>query len=141
MRRLDDWPSRLAACIEAARCRPFVWGEHDCCLFACDCVAAMTGVDPAARFRGGYGDAAGARQALRRYGGGGLLETVARLARGHGCPELPPLSAGRGDLVLLPGRGAGPDGLGVCVGARALVATPGGLRAVPARHWRRAWKI
>lgn len=100
----------------------------------------MTGVDPAAAFRAGYSDEAGARRALRRFAGGGLAAVAARLARLHGYEEVPPAKAGRGDVVLLSGSN-GPDGLGVCVGSRALVATPAGLRAVPARFWRRAWKI
>lgn len=136
-----DWASRLADCVEVARGRPFRWGEHDCCLFTCDCVAAMTGTDPGVAFRETYGDEAGARRALRRFAGGGLAAVAARLARLHGYEEVPPVKAGRGDVVLLSGAGAGPDGLGVCVGSCALVATPAGLRAVPARFWRRAWKI
>ncbi len=46
-RRRPDWPARLRTIIEAARERPFSWGQHDCCLFASDAIEAMTGVDPA----------------------------------------------------------------------------------------------
>lgn len=139
--RKPDWPSRLAASIESARKRRFAWGEHDCCLFACACIAAMTGVDPARGFRGRYRNRRGALRALRRRAGGGLAETVAALAARHGYAEIAPLKAGRGDLVLLTGRGAGPDGLGICVGRAALVATPEGLQAITPQAWQRAWKI
>ena len=54
MQRYPDWPSRLERYLQAARGRPFSWGENDCALFACGAVAAMTGEDPASRFRAGY---------------------------------------------------------------------------------------
>ena len=67
LRRLEDWPERLAEAIEAANERPFSWGRHDCCLFACDAVMAMTGVDPAKPFRGKYKTKRGAFGVLKRF--------------------------------------------------------------------------
>ena len=52
MKRLEDWPERLAAFVEARRAMPFRWGQNDCALFAADAVAAVTGVDLAERWRG-----------------------------------------------------------------------------------------
>ena len=54
MNRLEDWPERLAAYVDARRSALFVWGEHDCVLFAAGAIEAITGVDVAADARGGY---------------------------------------------------------------------------------------
>lgn len=63
MRRLN-WHQHLAQTLQAAMTRPFSWGEHDCCLFAADCVQAVTGVDVAADFRGTYTTPLGAKKPL-----------------------------------------------------------------------------
>ncbi len=61
MIRHADWPARLAAYIEAHRSAPFAWGVHDCVLFASGAIAAITGTDPAASFRGRPGAGADSR--------------------------------------------------------------------------------
>ncbi len=47
----------------------FRWGETDCILSACNHVLAMTGIDPAAPWRGTYHDEAGARAIYDAHGG------------------------------------------------------------------------
>lgn len=49
----------------------FVWGRTDCLMSVCAYVAAVTGTDPAAPWRGTYDDEAGARRILAA--GGGVL--------------------------------------------------------------------
>lgn len=63
MRQLN-WHQHLAQTLQAAMTRPFSWGEHDCCLFAADCVQAVTGADVATDFRGTYRTAPGAKKAI-----------------------------------------------------------------------------
>jgi len=142
--RRPDWPSRLMAAIEAARNRPFSWGGLDCCLFACDCVAAMTGVDPAAEFRGRYDSSAKARRRLRAFsGGGGLEATVAMLAARHGMAEVRVAQAQRGDLVLIdaPEWPSERRALAVCAGLRLAVMTAGGVDFVAPARGLRAWRV
>ncbi|MGL5116503.1 MAG: DUF6950 family protein [Beijerinckiaceae bacterium] len=67
MTRHEDWRARLASLVAARRAQAFVWGEADCCLWASDAVAAMTGRDIAAPLRG-YSTRFGALRALRRAG-------------------------------------------------------------------------
>jgi hypothetical protein len=143
MIRYPDWPSRLMGAIDAARAKPFSWGELDCCLFACDCVAAMTGVDPAAWFRGRYHTAAGARRKLRIYSGGGLEATVALLAARHGLPEIMVAQAQRGDLVLIDAAECPPEAraLAVCAGLRLAVMTERGVGFVSPARGLRAWRV
>lgn len=142
MQRFPDWPSRLDRYVAATRDKRFRWGEVDCCLWACGAVAAMTGVDPAAPLRGRYHDLDGAIGALTAFAGGGLLETVRKLASEHGKQELRgPLYAQRGDLVVARGPRGWPDGLGVCTGGSAAYLTPKGLRHVRLKHAVAAWRI
>ena len=142
MQRRPDWPERLAAYVaEGAQVR-FRWGEVDCCLWACGGIEAITGIDPAADLRGAYRDRAGAVDALRAFAGGGLRETVEKLANRYGKPALPgPLYAQRGDLVIAEGPKDWPDGLGLCLGATAVYLTPRGPRHVALEKALAAWRI
>ena len=136
MRRTPDWPERLADAVRAARARPFAWGEHDCALFAFDCVLAMTGEDHLAAFRGRYRSAKGAVRALRRIGGVKTLEELTtRILKRPALPE----TAQRGDLVMIDGE-LGPT-LGICLGARSAFAGPDGLVFAPTATVRRAWSV
>lgn len=139
--RLPDWENLLAEYLADVRLRPFEWGEHDCILHACAAVAAMTGDDPAAAYRGQYSDRIGAARVLRDLGRGTLLQTVdASFVR------KPVALAQRGDLVEWNG------GIGICLGAvgafvgEAVDESTGeplatGLIDVPRREWRRAWSV
>jgi hypothetical protein len=64
MTRLELWPSRLDAVIQAAATRPFAWGEHDCCTFAADCVEAVTGTRVWPADFGTYTTSMGAQKAM-----------------------------------------------------------------------------
>ncbi|MDF2603503.1 hypothetical protein [Sphingomonas sp.] len=98
MHRKPDWDARLAAYLEPLRARPFVWGEHDCCIFAAGAVEAMTGVDPMPEFRGRYRTAIGSARALRRYGAGDLAATLdGKFTR------ISAALAHRGDIVMSSG--------------------------------------
>lgn len=67
--RHRQWQSRLAAVIDGRLSAPFAWGTNDCCMFAADCVQAVTGIDPAAALRGTYSNALEAVAALESLGG------------------------------------------------------------------------
>jgi len=106
MKRFPDWPQRLAAAIAARRDVPHIWGQNDCALFAADLVAAETGQDFGAMFRGRYSDEEGAKAILAAHGWATLADVADHcLPRREGRPR-------RGDLVLEEGR-FGPF-LGVC---------------------------
>lgn len=105
--RAADWEARLATLLDRLKDAPFKWGTHDCALFSASAVKAMSGVDPAADFRGAYDTEAGARQALRDHAAGTLLRTVKAWL---GDPK-PVAQAQRGDIVMLDRTT-----VGVCVG-------------------------
>lgn len=79
--------------------KPFVWGESDCCLAACDVLVAIGLPDPAQRFRGTYDDAAGAADVLARHGG--LVATVTPAFASLGWPEIRPDAAMAGDIGIV----------------------------------------
>ncbi len=132
LRRREDWPERLHACIEARRGTPFAWGIQDCVTFAAACVASMTDEDPLADLPA-WGSREEADRALLAEGG--LLTAVN--ARFAPCD---PARASRGDLVLV--RSDAPlPALGVCLGA--FCAAPGeqGLQFLPMTAARLAWRV
>jgi hypothetical protein len=132
MTRIREWQSALAELIGARMSMPFAWGEHDCCLFAADCVKAITGHDPAADARGSYSDERGAVRVLSKMGG---LEQIAATRCGD---EVPPAMARIGDVVLgMVDR----ECLGVCTGETWHVPSAGGLVARSMSEALKAWRV
>lgn len=126
-----DWHNRLIAVIRAAEKRPFLWGEHDCCLFAADCAEAMTGDNFANGWRGTYDSETGAKKALLR--GGGSLENV--LAKY--LDEVPVKMAQRGDIAVV--ENSGTRCAGVIYSGAVWVPGEAGLvclRIKPLSTWR-----
>jgi hypothetical protein len=107
MIRHPDWFDRLQTYLDTVAEKPFLWGEHDCALFAASAVQRMTGVDPAEAFRNLYDSELGARKALREVGQGTLLKTAKHW---FGAPKSV-YFAKRGDLVM-----RDRTTLGICVG-------------------------
>lgn len=61
--------SKAAETLALWRRTPFVWGQADCILSVADHVLAVTGKDPAARWRGSYKTEEGATALAESYGG------------------------------------------------------------------------
>lgn len=137
--RLPDWPERLDAVIESARHRPFIWGQHDCCLFVADAVAAITGVDFASDWRDQYGDVIDARQLIRKCGFRSFTDLVSVLCQASGWPEITPARAGRGDVCILILDST--EHLCLCTGAHLAVPGDQGLVFYPRSLAQRAWRI
>lgn len=137
MMRQTNWPARLNAFIEQRRKMPFAWGGNDCCLFVCDWISLLTGIDPAKKLRGTYADALSAARVLKRHRG--VEAIAARQCRANGWPSVPVVSAMRGDIVSLPTEhGAA---LGICLGRHAAFPGPAGLVFVALHECRHAWNI
>ena len=123
--RHPDWQARLTAWLAEAARTPFRDGVHDCALFAAGGVAAMTGTDPAARFRGRYTTLRGGLRVLRHEGlAGNHIDLTARLFE-----AIPPAFARPGDLAAV----TGDDGpaLGIVQGEMIYVLRRDGLGLVP----------
>ena len=131
--RFEDWPRRLDAAIEAARARPFCWGEQDCALFAAAVVEAVTGRDFGAEFRGCYASALEARRQMEARGG---------LAAITSCFLGDPVQvtvARRGDVVLRLGEHG--ESLGICLGAKCAFTGFDGLVFTPLKECVLAWRV
>jgi len=109
----------------------------------------MTGIDLAAAFRGQYQREDAALAAMGRIcQDATTLEHVAeQVAAKHGIPEIKPLHAQRGDVVLLdnpsPSTGLNRQALGIVHlnGHHVVVTGPDGLRLLRLAHVRRGWRI
>lgn len=139
MRRLPDWEERLTAVLAKSFEREFRYGEFDCCLFACECIGALTGEDLSLGLRGTYSDSLGAALAMRRAFGGGVSEIATGVAIRNDIREIPPSFAGPGDIVLIDAENTA---LGVCAGEHVLVPELGaGLTTRSMEDAMRAWRI
>lgn len=141
MTRLPDWETRLHAALITRTSTHFEWGTHDCALFACDCVLAMTGVDIADWFRGKYRSRNGALRIMRKFTGGYGLDSLAeKIAAQHRIHEVKMTEAKRGDIVLVDANG---PTLGIVSldGIRGYAASPQGLTEFRVLSARRAWSI
>lgn len=130
----DDWLERLWKTLDAARDRPFVYGN--CVLLAAECVDAMTDSD----FRTAVGPLIDEAQE-RPY----FLEEL----EGYTCEKLgEPVAinwADQGDVVLLDLRGAyhpaGPA-LGICTGTHiACAGIPTGVVYLKRERGLKAWRV
>jgi hypothetical protein len=139
--RKPNWQTELHSFLQSRRSAEFRYGSFDCCLFACDAILAMTHVDIAAPFRGQYGSRSEAYRAIEAYAGRASVEAVTeRVISENGMPEVTPLKARRGDLVLLRRPKdfslaiVGLDGAILAAGAR-------GFERVPSCFAVRAWRV
>lgn len=135
MARVENWEQHLAAAIEAAGARGFVWGANDCATFAFETRAVLIdGEDIAARWRGRYTTALGSLRVMRRLG----WESLEAMGRDLlGPPLATPLLAQRGDLVL----GGEDPAFGVCCGAEAAFVAPEGLTLLPLTACSIGWRV
>jgi hypothetical protein len=120
--RQKGWQGRLVAYLDMAGRRPFVPGQHDCALFTAGAVAAMTGIDYAADYRGRYTTTRGGLRVLRRDG---FADHVA-LAAAHFPATGQPVP---GDLAAVDSA-EGPA-LGVVQGEFVYLLAPGGMTLAP----------
>src|SRR5713226_4773618 len=101
MKRIKGWEAQLVKTLHEAETKPFEWGQHDCSVFACNVVLAITGVDLAKNFRGTYNTVETAYQTVKEFAGGGLEALVDKQANDFEIPEISPRLAQRGDVVLV----------------------------------------
>jgi len=108
LRRLPDWASRLEQFLTCTLLSPppFEYGVWDCCMFPADAICMMTGVDVAATVRRQYTSRRTFLALMQKRMGfpdvpATLPDFVGHLLAPHSVPEIPPSSAGRGDLVAI----------------------------------------
>ncbi|MFZ2869918.1 DUF6950 family protein [Zavarzinia sp.] len=124
--------------LDSCRRRRWEWGAHDCTLFAADWVRLVTGLDPAADWRGRYASADECRSRLSNAGG--IEAVVSRSMRLAGLAETTDPRPGDVGLVRAP---TGVEAMGVisaiCQGDLWVARTVGRVVAAPfplVRAWR-----
>lgn len=132
--RLPDWNTRLVAYLTEAARTPFAEGTHDCALFFAGGVNAMTGVDPAARWRGRYTTTRGGLRVLRRDGFSDHIAVAA-----HQFEEIPPAFARPGDGAAV--RTSEGEALGIVQGEWVYVLDRSGAALVPLLTAQRAFRV
>lgn len=101
LHRLKDWPERLSHALSQRGA--LVWSETDCACWAASSAEAVTGVDPAAPYRGRY-ESYGEGLALIGLDGFRHMKHWAD----RWWPRIPPAMARRGDWAWV--RDDAPDG-------------------------------
>lgn len=135
--RINNWPETLALFIEEKKAHSFDWATNNCGFFACDWIAMVVGVDPAADFRDKIDSALSAQRVLDEVGG---IESIATdAAFKFGWPPVAPAYARRGDIVSLDGGNG--ISLGVCLGAESVFLQKTGIAFFNTLQARRAWRI
>ena len=120
--------AELNELIEREMCRPFVWGESDCCCAVCNILVAMGHDDPMAAHRRGYSDKAHARVVMAAS----MLGVAVREAKRLGWPEIDPDRARDGDIGIIDRT------LAIFSGGWWIAKSGGGC--ILKRKARRAWR-
>lgn len=141
--RKHNWQSALDRFLLDHQCDKFSYGTWDCCLFVCDAIQVMTGVDVAAPFRGAYDSRTKAMTAVRKYTGKASVRAVVeKVTADNAMLPVPILRAQRGDVVLIR-RGARDFSLGIVAlnGQDAVVLAPGGIARIPVADAIQGWRV
>lgn len=122
---------------DAAR-RGFVWGEHDCILFAAGWVREVSGVDPAAAWRGGYLGEIEGRTLLAQLGG--LSQVMGRALAACNWRSVSVVAFEAGDVVLAAPRDEAQHRAGIAVDARKIALLTRRGIVVASMPVLRAWR-
>lgn len=133
MTRFPDWQIRFQAFVLDKQSEPFSWGRNDCCIFAADCVAALTGCDFASEYRGIYRTEKTAYKLLKEFGG---IQGLAENALGASMSRH---RATVGDVVLVMMNGR--EALGICNGATIIGPGANGIAVMDMAGSIMAWKV
>ena len=143
VKRKQNWEFALHEFFTGRAGDPFVYGTNDCAIFVADAVKAATGTDIACDFRGKYKTELGSLKALRQVCGGTTVEHAIEYAsRQHALEELPSVYyAHRGDVVLFDNVDGKALGIVYLNGKDAVFTGPDGLRKIPVKQCKRAWRV
>lgn len=141
MKRFEDWPTLLDQFLLERKSEPFVWGKNDCCLFACDAVLRMTGIDLAKDFRGKYDSQLDAMKAIKKFGAKSVGDLADTIASKHGIVSLVSTYAQRGDVALLDLEYGESLGIVSLNGCEIWVPGTDKIEVVPTMKALRAWRI
>lgn len=140
MPRYENWETRLSEFLEECIDKPFKRGQHDCALFAANCINVVrnTKEDIGKEFRIDYKNRQKAVELLKKKGFANL-EAVATKKLG---PKYPSAKFGkRGDCVSVKCS----EGIALAIvdltGKRAVTTGKNGLEYYSINEWLNAWEV
>lgn len=121
MDRLKDWETRFDRFLNEYSKKEFGWGTADCCIFACDAVEALSGINPYPYFPADYNSEEEAVKAVKGFAyldefGDALIATVELMSEYFGLEEIEPGYLKKGDIVLAHAQPLNQPVCGVYVG-------------------------
>lgn len=149
MNRKEAWPELLDEVFQRHYTTEFEWGVFDCCIFVCECIHAMTGIDMYADFKGKYTTELEAHQLVSDYVGleyKSSIKFVSEIAE-YFCSKyklqvVEKSFAQRGDIALIDLEGMVTVGVVMLNGTH--VAAPAykkGLAFVPLKLCKKVWRV
>jgi hypothetical protein len=148
MKRVQNWELKLHSFIERRKNTPMTWGKSDCASFAVDAVKEIIenphSFNPMQSFKGRYRSPRGAYRLLKKYSGGGLLDTCRIILDLEGFSLKSAKFAQRGDFALVEVDtviGGIREVLGVVVDGKVVTQGKDGLVFVGLDKARAVWAI
>lgn len=136
MERVQEWQIALRKYIGEVRSLPVRPGTHDCALFVAGAIAAVTGVDLAAEFRGKYTTYEEGLSLLRDHGYTDHVDMIAK----HLEKLYHPSMSLYGDIAIVSVAGD-LDAAGIVNGPQIFVLGPRSLGTVPLMSARTVFRI
>lgn len=142
MQRLPNWQSALDAFVRSHAREPFQYGSWDCCLFVCDAIQVMTGVDVAEPFRGKYSSRKEASAAVKKFAGSASVRAaVEKVTEVNGMKAIEPAFLQRGDVALVKRARDYSLALVSLTGMELLAVTDEGFARLPLSAAVKAWRV
>lgn len=137
--RKSDWEPRLLQELAVRRTWSFVWGKHDCCLFAADMFETITGIDPVPHLRNKYKTAIEAYRLLRKVGTPTVEDAIVDVAKRFSVPETTQGFAKFGDHGVVKHNGL--QMLAVVIDERVAIPGETALVFLPRSSLIRVWSV
>jgi hypothetical protein len=143
LKKHPQWVGRFIAAVDRRKNDEFDWQSHNCLSFSAELFQAVTGKSAEKLFP--KADCSTKRRAyaqMRKFQDGGMEKVGEKVAAHFGLTEVPPLTAQRGDLVVVDWDGEVAAGTVDLNGREVIVITPTkGLANIPIKHVVRAWRV
>lgn len=136
MKKKEDWEMRFHDFIFENKDKPFAWGKWDCCIFANDCIKAMTGnnlIPKELKWK----DEVTAIQSIKEYGGT-LLKSIEKACKEKKIKSIDKNYIGKGDLVVFKEE---TQLAGICDGFHVLGPSDDGISLKKDVNVLKVWRI
>lgn len=139
MARKINWETEFTKLVDISIRNEFVWGENDCALFVYRAIQTLIDLPMEEAENPDYDDEESAKEFMKEFSGGGVLETAEKLAEKYKLKEVSALKAWRGDVAVV---FVDDDYyFAVCIGPYFAVVSKTGFRKFPLTRAVAVWRI